>query len=39
MGSNSKGSVIELSTFKKYGLDGVIGSKTEERNGKIVELA
>ena len=36
MASNSKGQAIELSTFRKYRKDEVIGSKTEKSNGKTM---
>ena len=32
----SKGLSVELSTFEKYGKSYVIGSKTEEINGRVV---
>ena len=36
MASNSKGQAIELSTFRKYRKDELIGSKTEKSNGKTM---
>ncbi len=36
MASNSKGQAIEITTFRKYGKDSIIGSKTEDRDGKIM---
>ena len=39
MASNSKGQAIELSTFRKYCKDEVIGSKTEKSNGKTVMVS
>ena len=39
MASNSKGQAIELSTFRKYCKDEIIGSKTEERNGKTMVVS
>ena len=35
-GSSPKGQSIEQTTLKKYGKDSIIGSKTEEKNGKIM---
>ena len=32
--TSSKGQAIELVTFKNYGKESIIGSKTEERKGK-----
>ncbi len=36
MAGSSKGQAVELATFRNYGKDSVIGSNTEDRNGKIM---
>ena len=39
MASNSKGQAIELSTFRMYRKDEVIGSKAEKSNGKTMMVS